>query len=96
MESGLGEPAAVTAASAEYRAETDSVEQWWAECVEESPGSRTKIKELYVSYVNWCKATNEKPKVKNQFHRAMKEHDWVNTSNVPSVKDVRINPHLGY
>ena len=52
--SGLNPPPAVTNATESYRADSDSVRAWAAECCEDIPGGMVLFSELYRSYVRYC------------------------------------------
>ena len=58
---GLREPSEVLAATAQYRAESDVVGQFWEDCVIEIPGARTKASDLLQRYREWCEAEGERP-----------------------------------
>lgn len=58
--SGMGEPAAVSAATAEYRSASDQVGTWLAECCIEDGTATATAAELYVDYRTWCDRTGER------------------------------------
>ena len=53
---GLGLPASVRAATAEYRSEMDTVGQWLEEKTERDPGAIAAVRGLYADYVFWLGA----------------------------------------
>jgi putative DNA primase/helicase len=53
-EIGLAPPPAVVAATSEYRAESDPVGKFLAECTERSPDGEVKATRLYEVYRRWC------------------------------------------
>ena len=59
--SGLATPAQVLDAGKAYREEEDNIALWMSErCTTANPKDRTKAKELYTDYAEWCKAGNMK------------------------------------
>lgn len=56
---GLGDPPAVHAATAEYRASEDVLQQFLDACCNVDPTSRTKSSELYDVYAKWCAESGE-------------------------------------
>ena len=50
---GLNPPEAVTNATKEYRADSDSVRAWFAECCEDIPGGMVLFSDLYRSYMRY-------------------------------------------
>jgi putative DNA primase/helicase len=51
---GLGEPAAVMAATAEYREDSDPLTDFLADCCELDPGAETKASALAERYLKWA------------------------------------------
>lgn len=79
---GLGAPAAVTEATAEYRAESDTLGQFIAECCYVAQGATARGGELYAAYSEWAKANNLKHRLTSvRFARALKELGYVNGHN---------------
>lgn len=68
---GLGEPAAVMAATADYREEQDSLGQFVKELVAEMPGAKLKASRLYAAYVAWAEAAKEFVLSQTAFGRAI-------------------------
>lgn len=58
---GLQPPEQVQAAVAEYRADSDPLTPFLAECVRAEEGARTSSRQLYACYLAWCEANGEKP-----------------------------------
>lgn len=59
---GFRTPAAVRAATAEYRSASDQVGAWLAECCTESRAGTVPAAELYASYSAWCAMNGERPR----------------------------------
>jgi putative DNA primase/helicase len=71
---GLREPAAVSAATAAYRAESDLLGAFLAECCEEDdPKAEVQAGPLYKAYVDWAEKNGEKPVTGTMFGRRMTE-----------------------
>jgi putative DNA primase/helicase len=64
QKSGLEMPASVTQASADYRAEADSVWAFVQDACEQIPGSYVVVSELRTAYDAWCKTHGKTPAVK--------------------------------
>lgn len=58
---GLGEPPAVTAATAAYRAEMDPLAGWLADCCLLAPAAWTSSQPLRSSYEHWCREQGVEP-----------------------------------
>ena len=56
---GLKQPAAVSAATAEYRSEMDSVGAFINDCCSVGPGYTEKAQNLFQAYLEWAKKNNE-------------------------------------
>lgn len=57
---GMRPPAAVTAASTEYRESSDVVGAWLDECCRIEAGATATASELYASYRMWCANSGER------------------------------------
>jgi len=64
QKSGLEMPASVTQASADYRAEADSVWAFVQDACEQIPGSYVVVSDLRTAYDAWCKIHGKTPAVK--------------------------------
>lgn len=73
LENGLVEPDAVTAATAQYRDDSDPLARFLRLCVEISPDDRDKVQSsrLYEVFLAWCKAADEKEWTQKGFSKAM-------------------------
>lgn len=76
---GLQAPAAVVAATAAYREESDLLGAFLGACTTAGETLRVQAKELYAAYVAWCEANGEKPQTGTRFGREMKARgvDWL-------------------
>ena len=57
----LGAPAAVTQATAEYRAESDIIGQFLADCCTMRPGETAEAGRLYTAYTDWATVNGLRP-----------------------------------
>lgn len=73
---GLGEPAEVMAATADYREQMDVLAAFLADCCEVGPLYKVKAAELYAAYVKWCEGAGEKPKGNRVFGETMTEREF--------------------
>jgi len=73
QESGLTEPAAVRAATADYRAEQDVIGDFITETCILLPGISTPFKDLYDAYQRWAEATGERPITKKRLGLSLSE-----------------------
>ena len=51
---GAEPPQAVTAATAEYRQNSDKIGNFISECLEQRTGTNTKALDVYIKYKEWC------------------------------------------
>jgi P4 family phage/plasmid primase-like protien len=58
---GLDAPEKVRTATATYKAESDHLASFLAECVKESPGDELQARVFYQAYVAWCDDNGQKP-----------------------------------
>lgn len=77
LRDGLGEPAAVSAATTAYREESDPLGDFLADCCELSANAWTSFKELRDVYADHCQATGAQPLGKNKFAEALSRHGCV-------------------
>jgi putative DNA primase/helicase len=70
---GLGDAAAVTAATEEYRSEQDTIAVFLAERTVPISG-RTKVGDLYDAWRSWCDQAGERPGRKQDFSAALEDH----------------------
>jgi len=61
FQGGLDEPAAVTAAGAEYRSDNDVVQNFMDECCRLEAGDRSLHKDFYKRYVTWSEENHVRP-----------------------------------
>ncbi|MCW3059910.1 MAG: primase, partial [Capsulimonas sp.] len=82
-EHGLGDPAAVVAATDDYRGEMDVLQAFLEERCVILPTLQITGAALYTSYLQWCEENAERPIGKNTFGRRLQEsHAIVPTKNV--------------
>lgn len=74
---GLGTPAAVKAATAEYKSESDTLAAFLDECTVTDPNAETQAKPMYEAYKAWCEEGGEYYEKQTMFGRRIKERfDW--------------------
>ncbi|MBL8828896.1 MAG: hypothetical protein JNM18_18090 [Planctomycetaceae bacterium] len=76
LASGLNDPAAVLAATKDYRDEQDTLGQFIAERCVTSTTATVRATELYHAYTNWCSTTGEQPQKQRAFGTAMTERGF--------------------
>jgi putative DNA primase/helicase len=72
----LGEPDAVTEATASYREEQDTLGAFLAECCIISPQVRVRAGDLYAAYTKWCVARREEPLTLTAFGNRLEERGF--------------------
>jgi putative DNA primase/helicase len=70
---GLRTPAAILAATDEYRGEMDVIGNFLKECCVENPGYTIRIRELFKAYQQWCEEKNEHACSERFFSLRLKE-----------------------
>jgi putative DNA primase/helicase len=76
---GLGMPAAVTQATADYRAESDTLGLFLAECCHMAEGATARGAELYTAYLTWAERGGLRRPLSNvRFSRALGERGFTN------------------
>lgn len=70
---GLEPPGAVTEATAAYRAESDTLAAFLAECTQQEPNAKTQAGPLYRAYTAWCEANGERAITNTLFGRRITE-----------------------
>ncbi len=73
LERGLVVPEAVMAATNEYRADSDPLGRFIAECLEEASGQTVQASLMYDAYKAWCSANAERAWSMTAFGKAMPE-----------------------
>ena len=74
---GLQVPTAVKAATEAYRAESDTLGQFLAECTTiEGANLRAQAGPLFSAYLEWCKANNERDLTRGAFGRGLVERGF--------------------
>lgn len=73
LEQGFCEPEEVTAATAEYREDSDPLARFLSMCVEMDPDSRVQSSRLHEVFVAWAKAVGATEWTQKGFTRAMKD-----------------------
>jgi putative DNA primase/helicase len=76
-EHGLGTSAAVDAATAEYRSETDVIERFFQDECEFGPDKRVTRTALFEAWESWCDAEGENPGVRKDFVGVLRERGVV-------------------
>ena len=71
LDRGLGEPAAVTEATAAYRTDSDPLGRFLSLCTEPDPEGRVQSSVIYVVFCAWAVAVGEKTWTQTGFSRAM-------------------------
>jgi putative DNA primase/helicase len=77
---GLGEAKDVVSATDAYRAEMDVLAGFVSQCCDMRSGVWCWSGELYEAYLDWCKATGEKPESQKAFGARLKERGLVNVA----------------
>jgi len=70
---GLNPSRAVTAATAQYRDDMDSVGDFIAECCIVDPDAIVAAGRLYAAYQQWCATDGDRPESKTDFGMRLKE-----------------------
>ncbi|MGE0607124.1 MAG: phage/plasmid primase, P4 family [Pirellulales bacterium] len=78
---GLGLPDDVREATAEYRQHQDVLGAFLNECCLLGDGLRCKASTLYAAYIDWCKATGERPAKQREFGSTMTERGFDRFAN---------------
>ena len=73
---GLAMPAAVSAATANYRAESDILAGWMTDCCVIDPTATETAKALYESYVQWCQDAEENSVTQRTFGTRLTERGF--------------------
>jgi putative DNA primase/helicase len=73
---GLGMPAAVKAATDSYRAESDILAAFIAECTTQTPNAETQAGQLYEAYKTWAESNGEHAMTGQKFGRRMTERGF--------------------
>ncbi len=68
---GLRPPAAVDAATSEYRSESDSVRAWIADACTVEAGAETPATDLFVNYRDWCRRAGDRGVSQTKFGRTL-------------------------
>ena len=71
LDRGLGEPAAVTEATAAYRTDSDPLGRFLSLCTEPDPEGRVQSSVIYAVFCAWAVAVGEKTWTQTGFSRAM-------------------------
>jgi len=92
---GLGTAAAVEAATAAYREETDVIDRFFADVCVFGPQQKVGKKELYEAWEAWCYENGEEPGKQNGFTRVMGERGVVRNFGEGIVMGRRIWKGIG-
>ncbi len=71
LSGGLREPAQVTAATAEYRAESDALGRFIDQCCLTGPAMHVAASELFAAWQKWCAQEGEMPGTQTAFGREL-------------------------
>ncbi|EKD95362.1 MAG: hypothetical protein ACD_24C00509G0002 [uncultured bacterium] len=71
---GLAEPKEVQAATDEYKTDMDFMEAFLSECTIKST-FKTRVREVYQRYVEWCRDTGEYTQKEKVFNQKMEERE---------------------
>ncbi len=71
QQNGLTPPAAVLAATNAYKAESDLLGEWLAECCNQNPFGVTAVRDLYPAYRNWVIRNGHQPWSSTRWGRLM-------------------------
>lgn len=88
-EKGLVTPAAVSAATDDYRAEMDALGDWLAERCEVNSRHVEHFGALYKSYCDWCEQNGESPQKNRTFRQAMVERGFTTVRGNRNAVEVR-------
>lgn len=76
LERGLVVPAAVRAATDEYRRDSDPLGRFIEDCVQREEGPNVPASRLYAAFVAWCRANAEKPWSQTAFGKGLPERGF--------------------
>lgn len=88
---GLDPPASVIEATAQYQQDSDKVALFLAERLVPSPGTNTKLEDVYADYKSWCEVNGLYPEGTPRFKQALGAHAKIGRSrsvgsaNVPNA-----------
>jgi len=95
VEGGLGSAAAVEAATAAYRAETDVIERFFEDVCVFGPGYRVGKKDLFEAYEAWCTENGEGTLSQNMFSRVLGERGVVKDFEEGKSYGIRVWKRIG-
>jgi len=78
---GLDLPLEVKTAIATYRAEMDTLSDFFAECCIVAPDATASAKELYLRYTFWCEENGERPERQKAFGMRLSERGFKRVKN---------------
>ena len=76
---GFNDPAAVRAATSEYREASDAVGAFLAECCTVHPHLTAAAGDLYKAYTQWCEEAGERPRSQREFGMRLSERGFLQT-----------------
>lgn len=76
---GLGEPAAVANATADYREEMDVLATFLEECCVITPNATVGASDLYAKFVEWCASCGERTVNQREFGIRLSERGFERT-----------------
>lgn len=87
---GLGTSAAVDAATAKYRSETDVLDRFFEDACEFGPGFKVGKKELFIAWERWCDAEGADPGTQTAFTRMVGERGVIRGFKEAKIKGMRV------
>lgn len=91
LERGLVVPEVIRAKTDEYKAESDPLGRFIADCVEAAPNENVRAQDMYEAYCRWCKPNSERPWSMTTFGKAMPERGYEKTDGrIRVYRNVRL------
>jgi putative DNA primase/helicase len=87
---GLGSAAAVEAATAAYRAETDVLDRFFDDACVFGPDERVSKKGLYEAWVDWCEEEGVNPETQTTFTKKVAERGGLKNFEEGKVGGIRV------
>jgi len=78
---GLNPPKSITAATDQYRNESDVIASFLDECCKKGPDYEVRKAELYEHYMEWCQKSGERPLSKKEFGSRLMEKGFSDDRN---------------
>ncbi len=88
-------PERVRAATEDYRADSDPVGRFLAECTAPREGSKVKASELWEVYERWCRAAAEEPVTRRRFGLILRDKGVTKEKiGVYSYRGLELTDHM--